>query len=176
MRRYLFASCGCVCVAELGRDLSEVYVVFAGLEPESFKRLFQFWEDRPDVTNLNSDVSNIQTLHQSFCFFPVCFLEGVVARGNTWYEYQCLSWRYAKLSCTVWYECGEERLWGDVMVWGVVVRIRVRVQVRCGASVSAGVVWVRCVLCCAVLHCTLLYCEKVPCVSMKHFVLPVLNL
>ncbi|KAL9959859.1 hypothetical protein ACROYT_G033223 [Oculina patagonica] len=38
---------------ELKRDFSQVFIVFAGLEPKSFKSLFPFWEDRPDVGKLN---------------------------------------------------------------------------------------------------------------------------
>lgn len=43
--------------AELKRDFSKVFIVFAGLEPKSFKNLFPFWEDRPDVAKINQTVS-----------------------------------------------------------------------------------------------------------------------
>lgn len=43
--------------AELKRDFSQVFIVFAGLEPKSFKNLFPFWEDRPDVAKINQTVS-----------------------------------------------------------------------------------------------------------------------
>lgn len=43
---------------ELKRDLSKTYIVFAGLEPKSFKALFPFWEDREDVKEINMLVSN----------------------------------------------------------------------------------------------------------------------
>lgn len=43
--------------AELKRDFSQVFIVFAGLEPKSFKNLFPFWEDRPDVARINQTVS-----------------------------------------------------------------------------------------------------------------------
>ncbi|KAJ7388192.1 hypothetical protein OS493_039335 [Desmophyllum pertusum] len=38
---------------ELKRDFSEVFIVFAGLEPKPFKNLFPFWEDRPEVAKIN---------------------------------------------------------------------------------------------------------------------------
>ena len=41
---------------ELKRDFSQVFIVFAGLEPKSFKNLFPFWEDRPDVAKINRAV------------------------------------------------------------------------------------------------------------------------
>jgi len=40
----------------LKRDFSQVFIVFAGLEPKSFKNLFPFWEDRPDVAKINRAV------------------------------------------------------------------------------------------------------------------------
>ena len=53
-----WCSWACDSVAELGRDFSNAYVVFAGLEPDSFKSLFPFWEEQPDVAKINSTVSN----------------------------------------------------------------------------------------------------------------------
>lgn len=47
---------------ELKRDFSQVFIVFAGLEPKSFKNLFPFWEDRPDVTKLKQEV-RLQEVH-----------------------------------------------------------------------------------------------------------------
>ena len=41
---------------ELKRDFSQVFIVFAGLEPKSFKNLFPFWEDRADVAKINQTV------------------------------------------------------------------------------------------------------------------------
>lgn len=38
---------------ELKRDFSQVFIVFAGLEPKPFKLLFPFWEERPDVAKIN---------------------------------------------------------------------------------------------------------------------------
>ena len=43
--------------SELERDFSQVFIVFAGLEPKSFQNLFPFWEDRPDVAKINLSVS-----------------------------------------------------------------------------------------------------------------------
>ena len=44
-------------LVELKRDFSQVFIVFAGLEPKSFKSLFPFWEDRLDVAKINQEVS-----------------------------------------------------------------------------------------------------------------------
>ena len=46
-----------VLFSELERDFSQVFIVFAGLEPKSFQNLFPFWEDRPDVAKINRSVS-----------------------------------------------------------------------------------------------------------------------
>lgn len=40
---------------ELKRDFSQVFIVFAGLEPNAFKNLFPFWEERPDVAKINRE-------------------------------------------------------------------------------------------------------------------------
>ena len=39
------------------RDFSQVFIVYAGLEPKSFRILFPFWEDRPEVSKINQAVS-----------------------------------------------------------------------------------------------------------------------
>ncbi|XP_068758253.1 uncharacterized protein [Montipora capricornis] len=44
---------------ELKRDFSEVFIVYAGLEPKSFKNLFPFWEDHPDATKINRSAGRI---------------------------------------------------------------------------------------------------------------------
>ncbi|XP_031552227.1 supervillin-like isoform X2 [Actinia tenebrosa] len=38
---------------ELNRNLSKTYIIFAGLEPKSFKALFPYWEERDDVRDIN---------------------------------------------------------------------------------------------------------------------------
>ncbi|KAM7429985.1 hypothetical protein ABFA07_019226 [Porites harrisoni] len=44
---------------ELERDFSQVFIVFAGLEPKSFQNLFPFWEDRPDVAKINLSTGRV---------------------------------------------------------------------------------------------------------------------
>ena len=46
----------CCRFVELKRDFSQVFIVFAGLEPKSFKNLFPFWEEQPDVAKINRAV------------------------------------------------------------------------------------------------------------------------
>ena len=53
--QFSFAIC-CCCFVELKRDFSQVFIVFAGLEPKSFKNLFPFWEEQPDVAKINRAV------------------------------------------------------------------------------------------------------------------------
>ena len=39
------------------RDFSQVFIVYAGLEPKSFRILFPFWEGSPEVAKINQAVS-----------------------------------------------------------------------------------------------------------------------
>jgi len=57
----VYIICCCLFV-ELKRDFSQVFIVFAGLEPTSFKNLFPFWEDRPDVAKINRAVGSSEIL------------------------------------------------------------------------------------------------------------------
>ncbi|KAK2550638.1 Supervillin [Acropora cervicornis] len=43
----------CADQPEMKRDFSQVFIVYAGLEPKSFRILFPFWEDRPEVSKIN---------------------------------------------------------------------------------------------------------------------------
>ncbi|XP_074610420.1 uncharacterized protein LOC141864543 isoform X2 [Acropora palmata] len=45
---------------EMKRDFSQVFIVYAGLEPKSFRILFPFWEDRPEVSKINQAAGKIE--------------------------------------------------------------------------------------------------------------------
>ena len=37
-----------------------VYVVYAGMEPMTFKALFPYWNDTPDVIRIQKQVGNVE--------------------------------------------------------------------------------------------------------------------
>ncbi|XP_015764099.1 PREDICTED: supervillin-like [Acropora digitifera] len=45
---------------EMKRNFSQVFIVYAGLEPKSFRILFPFWEDRPEVSKINQAAGKIE--------------------------------------------------------------------------------------------------------------------
>lgn len=57
--------------AEAGKRISHrVYVVYAGMEPMTFKALFPYWNDTPDVIRIQKQVCNF-TLYAFTNFFSI---------------------------------------------------------------------------------------------------------
>ena len=46
---------------EMGRSLEFMYAVYAGLEPEGFIELFPYWVVQEDITEIQLDVSIVQS-------------------------------------------------------------------------------------------------------------------
>ena len=47
-------------LTEAGKRVSHrVYVVYAGMEPMTFKALFPYWNDTPDVMRIQKQVGNV---------------------------------------------------------------------------------------------------------------------
>ena len=53
---HLFSFC-----IEMGRSLEFMYAVYAGLEPEGFIELFPYWVVQEDITEIQLDVSMVQS-------------------------------------------------------------------------------------------------------------------
>ena len=41
--------------SECGRNLSRIYIVFAGCEPLEFKNIFPHWEEQEEITKLQTE-------------------------------------------------------------------------------------------------------------------------
>ena len=44
-----------VSFSECGRNLSRIYLVFAGCEPLEFTNIFPHWEQREDIANIQKE-------------------------------------------------------------------------------------------------------------------------